>query len=207
MSTTAAQPQPTPAPRRTQRQRREATIARLLDATAATLAEMGYAHASVREICTRAGVSDGGLFRHFDSRLDLIVACAEAVADRTLADLRTWVTSTQPGERTMLAAAMAIRQAARSPANRVWQELLVAARTDDELRRRIEPTTRRYLDDARRLMLSAPPVEGLPPDHQHLWQQLLVHVFNSEALITAVAPDQPDEEGLLHLVTSLRVEP
>src|SRR5215813_6778413 len=77
--------------RRTQRQRREATIAKLLDATIDALIDVGYTRASIREICLRAGVSDGGLFRHFQSRLDLIVAAADHIAERELENIRRQV--------------------------------------------------------------------------------------------------------------------
>jgi len=61
---------------RTQQERREETIGKLLDATIDTLADVGYARTSVREICSRAGVPHGALFCHFDSRLELIAAAS-----------------------------------------------------------------------------------------------------------------------------------
>ena len=54
--------------RRTQQERREGTIRKLLDAAAETLIEVGYSEASVQRICARAEVSQGALFRHFASR-------------------------------------------------------------------------------------------------------------------------------------------
>src|SRR5262249_59611980 len=83
--------------RRTQRQRREATIAKLLDATLAALIDVGYTRASIKEICLRAGVSDGGLFRHFQSRLDLILAAADHIAQRELENIRRQVAKADLG--------------------------------------------------------------------------------------------------------------
>ena len=71
--------------RRTQAERREATIARLLDATIDALAERGYAGASVAEICRRAGLSQGALFRHFDTRHAVIGAATDEIGRRHLA--------------------------------------------------------------------------------------------------------------------------
>ena len=69
-----ATPQEEPAhSRRTQAERRAATIERLVDASIAVLAESGYAGASVKAICDHAGVSQGALFRHFETRLELLV--------------------------------------------------------------------------------------------------------------------------------------
>ena len=72
------------AERRTQEERREGTIRKLLDAATEALIEVGYAGASVQEICERAGVSQGGLFRHFATREALMVAVGEDVGQQTL---------------------------------------------------------------------------------------------------------------------------
>ena len=73
----------TSAPRRTQAERREGTIGALLDATEDVLHERGYAATTVAAVCERAGVSQGGLFRHFATRRALLVAAAERVADKS----------------------------------------------------------------------------------------------------------------------------
>ncbi|MFX0576493.1 TetR/AcrR family transcriptional regulator [Nocardia nepalensis] len=74
-----------PRPRRTQQERRAATVAKLVDATIAAIGEIGYQRATVQEICSRAGLSVGAMFRQFDSRLDLIVRTSEEVFARQLA--------------------------------------------------------------------------------------------------------------------------
>jgi hypothetical protein len=67
-------------PRRTQQERRDGTVRKLLDAAAESLIELGYANTSVQEICKRAGVSHGGLFRHFSSRVELMIRVATTSA-------------------------------------------------------------------------------------------------------------------------------
>ena len=62
---------------RTQQQRREETIARLLDASIDTIVEVGYARASAAVIARRAEVSDGALFRHFPTMGDFMAATAQ----------------------------------------------------------------------------------------------------------------------------------
>src|SRR5680860_399919 len=71
--------------RRTQQERRDATMAKLLDGTIAALAEVGYARTTIKEICDRAGVSQGALFRYFDSRAALMAATAAEVGNRQFA--------------------------------------------------------------------------------------------------------------------------
>ena len=64
---------------RTQQQRREETVARLLDASIDTIIEVGYARASAAVIAKRAEVSDGALFRHFPTMGDFMAATAQEV--------------------------------------------------------------------------------------------------------------------------------
>ena len=64
---------------RTQQQRREETIARLLDASIDTIIEVGYARATAKVITQRAQVSDGALFRHFATMGDFMAATAHEV--------------------------------------------------------------------------------------------------------------------------------
>ncbi|WP_328402991.1 TetR family transcriptional regulator [Nocardia sp. NBC_00403] len=45
---------------------------------------MGYQRATVQEICGRAGLSAGAMFRQFDSRLHLIARTSEEVFTRQL---------------------------------------------------------------------------------------------------------------------------
>src|SRR4051812_44973801 len=67
---------------RTQQQRRDETVAKLLDASVDTIVEKGYARASAAEITKRAGVSVGALFRHFDTMGDFMAATAREVLRR-----------------------------------------------------------------------------------------------------------------------------
>ena len=69
---------------RTQQQRREETVARLLDASIATIIDVGYARASAAVITERARVSDGALFRHFATMGDFMAATAHEVMRRQL---------------------------------------------------------------------------------------------------------------------------
>lgn len=69
---------------RIQQQRREDTVARLLEASIPTIAEVGYARASAAVITKRAGVSVGALFRHFDTMGDFMAATAYEVLRRQL---------------------------------------------------------------------------------------------------------------------------
>ena len=63
----------------------------ILDATVATLAEVGYSATSARAIATRAGVAPGGVFYHFGSMDDLLATVFETCNDGRIERLRTAV--------------------------------------------------------------------------------------------------------------------
>lgn len=128
--------------RRTQKERREGTIRKILDAATETLIEIGYSEASVQRICDRAEVSQGALFRHFPSREDLMVAVGEDVGERILQAYRKKLS----GNREILNAVELIRDACRSKINAAWYELQLAARTNEHLRAALEPVSRRYYE-------------------------------------------------------------
>jgi AcrR family transcriptional regulator len=56
--------------------RGDRTRAKLLEATLAVVAEVGYARASTRAIATAAGVSEGTIYRHFPDKASLLFAAA-----------------------------------------------------------------------------------------------------------------------------------
>jgi AcrR family transcriptional regulator len=137
--------------RRTQRERREGTIRKLLDAATETLVEAGYAETSVQRICDRADVSQGALFRHFATREELMVAVGADLGARILESYRKKFVTLAKRERDLEAALHLVRDACRSRLNQAWYELEVAARTNETLRKALEPVARRYFDNITRL--------------------------------------------------------
>jgi AcrR family transcriptional regulator len=126
--------------RRTQAQRREGTITALLDATVRCLTERGYAATSTAAVCAEAGVSQGALFRHFPTRQALLVATAEHVATRNVEAFRAATEGVAVDTADEVADVLGhLRAAVLSPANQTWRELLVAARSDADLRTALLP--------------------------------------------------------------------
>lgn len=68
---------------------RENTRARLLDAAAQVFAEVGLGGASVEAIVERAGFTRGAFYSNFDSKDELFLALAAAVASERIAHVRT----------------------------------------------------------------------------------------------------------------------
>ncbi|QIS19497.1 TetR/AcrR family transcriptional regulator [Nocardia terpenica] len=118
--------------RRTQQERREATIAKLFDAAIATLDELGYARTSASTITARAEMSYGALFRHFPTMSEFMAAVARETVRRNnelIIDLARARGGT--GVETLLTVA---REMVTHPCHNAIIELTVAARTDERLR-------------------------------------------------------------------------
>jgi AcrR family transcriptional regulator len=74
-----------PGPRRTQRERSEATRAALTSAARELFAERGYQATPADLVVQRAGVTSGALYHHFRDKRDLFRAAFEAV-EQSLAE-------------------------------------------------------------------------------------------------------------------------
>src|SRR5689334_4031113 len=119
---------------RTQQQRRDETVARLIDACIDTIVDVGYARASAATITKRAGVSVGALFRHFDTMGDFMAATAREVLRRQIemgAKRAAEIPADQPAVESLLTI---LRDVTHSPVDAVVHEMMVAARTDEKLR-------------------------------------------------------------------------
>ncbi|GAA3218804.1 TetR/AcrR family transcriptional regulator [Actinocorallia longicatena] len=184
-------------PRRTQTERKQATIDRLVDATIGAIAEIGYSRASVGEICARSGVSKGGLFRHFDSRQSLMVAAAEEVARRHFAAVRARLDGLPDAD--LRTAVVLMRERHRNVDNVVWFELMVAARTDAELRERLAPSAQWFFAAITDMAAELPALAGLSPDDRHLVISTIRQLFDGEAISRTLVPEPEVESRRLDL--------
>ncbi|MGH9214131.1 MAG: TetR/AcrR family transcriptional regulator [Acidimicrobiales bacterium] len=120
--------------RRTQAERRTQTHAALLDATATCLVQRGYASTSTNDIVRLAGVSRGALLHHFASKAELMGAAVDHVFDRCEREFREAFAALPVEDRTLERAVELLWELFRGPSHDAALELLVAARTDPELR-------------------------------------------------------------------------
>lgn len=176
---------------RTQQQRREETVGRLIDACIATIIEVGYARASAAAITKRAGVSVGALFRHFDTMGDFMAATASEVLRRQLESFTKGVTEI-PADRPALEAALGIlRDITSGPANAVIYELLMAARTDEKLRETLQHELGQYAAKIHDAARALPGAERFPADTFPVFVALMTNVFDGAAVVEGVLP-QPE---------------
>ncbi|HEY6882087.1 MAG TPA: TetR/AcrR family transcriptional regulator [Polyangiales bacterium] len=125
--------------RRSQRERRDETRQKLLEATLACLGELGYARTTTTEIVQRAGVSQGALFKHFSNKAALMSAAVEHLFDELVANYEATFAE--------------LPRDASHAFDLLWEfftgqklalafELYLAARTDAPLRAALEPVVR-----------------------------------------------------------------
>jgi AcrR family transcriptional regulator len=159
----SAAPRPRPrtaAPRRrTQAERRSATSSLLLEAAIACLVERGYAATTTLEVARRAGVSQGALFKHYPTKVALLVAAVERLYARLRDDFRRDLAEAEQ-RRDRIRAALELLDSVFARAEVTASlELHMAARTDDDLRAAFAPIAgdhhRRILELARELFPGA----------------------------------------------------
>lgn len=168
--------------RRTQAERRESTISRLLEATIESLSQQGYARTTTSGVCKLAEMSQGALFRHFPTRAALIVAATEELCRRHLDRMAiAFASFAQPSAADSARLLIeAIRSATRTREHAAWHEVMVAARTDGELRALVAPTLQSFEEAL---------IAGIPgPRSVRVGTIMLsmMHLFDSESVTIAV---------------------
>jgi AcrR family transcriptional regulator len=188
---------------RTQQQRREETVARLLDASIDTIVEVGYARASAAVIAKRAQVSDGALFRHFPTMGDFMAATAREVMRRQLG-LFTKQVAEIPADQPALQAALTImRDVTGNATNTVMYELLIAARTDEKLKATLQEVLTEYAINIYDVARSLPGADQIPEDTFAALVAILTNTFDGAAIVRAVLPQPDIEAGRIALLTAL----
>jgi AcrR family transcriptional regulator len=190
--------------RRTQEERREATIRKLLDAATAALVDDGYAAASVQNVCARADLSQGALFRHFPTREALMVAVGEDVGRQMLARYKRDFEALRDKEEPLVLAIRLLRERVRSRLNQAWYELAVAARTSASLRKSLKPAAERYQEE-----ICAIAVELLPDlaaamgDRFPALVSTIIAVFDGESLHRFMISKPAIEDQRIELLAAM----
>lgn len=188
---------------RTQQQRREETVGRLLEASIATIVEIGYARASAAVIAKRAGLSVGALFRHYPTMGDFMAATGHEVLRRQL-DLFGKRVAEIPADRPALEDVLRIlRDVTGNDTNAVLYELMVAARTDAALRATLQDVLTEYATKIHEVAVGLPGVDSYPAEMLPVVTALLTNTFDGAALLRAVLPIPELEDQRIALLSDL----
>jgi AcrR family transcriptional regulator len=191
---------------RTQQERREETIARLLDASIATIVEVGYARTSAKVVAQRAEVSDGALFRHFPTMGDLMAATAHEAGRRQL-EVAAKRIADIPSDRPAIEEILAIiRDLTGNSTNTVIYELMVAARTDEKLRDTLREVMTTYVAkiyEAARVVPSAEEIEAFGEENFAGLVAVLINTFDGAAMFRHVLSHPDIEQRRIPILLSL----
>lgn len=166
----------------TQRERSARTRQKVLEAVIDSLYEVGYYSASTQEICDRALLSKGGLYRQFANRTTLMVATADYAYTQLVAKFkrrftRQPITAGRIGDGLEL-----IRKNYKTREYHAILELIVASRTDATLRAGLKPIIKNTMDTILQLAKSLFPEAAQYNPRFETVIHMLVHEFQGEAI-------------------------
>lgn len=116
--------------------------ARLIQATIDILFESSYAVATTIEVAKRAKVSRGAMLHHFPSRIDLLLATAEYIILEQRRYRIEKLAGVENNWKRFVAAADVSWEVQKQPETIALLEIMLAQRSDPELRKRMAPLLR-----------------------------------------------------------------
>ncbi|GAA3195139.1 TetR/AcrR family transcriptional regulator [Actinocorallia longicatena] len=156
--------------------------ARLLTAGIDTLIELGLPRCTPAEVARRAGTAPAALFRYFGTLQGFLVAVAEEVACRQLVAFQSRLDAAprdaDPFETTL----RLLRDLTEEPINVVFNELLVASRTDHVLAGALMPQLEAYGRDIEAIAAQLPGLDAIPPALFHDLVRIAIDIFRGTSV-------------------------
>jgi AcrR family transcriptional regulator len=194
--------------RRTQAERRSTTRLALLAAALDCLVDRGVAGVTTTEVCRRAGLSQGALFKHFGTKHDLWSATIEHLFDGLRHDWEARFTALAPEERTLEEGIELLWREMHDPRLAAAYELYAVARTDPELRAALDPVVRAHVHRLFELADVVRPPTGPGADDYAAVVDLFVLAVQGLVLQEMAVPDAAKSDRLratMHALTGLLV--
>lgn len=123
----------------------------ILDAAIECFVELGYANTTTALIADYAGVSRGAMMHHFPSRHEVLKAAVQHLHEKRLEEYRALMADfdapdaeAQLNKQTIRKAVDAAWKYVNLPSFAAYHELLVASRTDPELKAVMQPLEKQY---------------------------------------------------------------
>jgi AcrR family transcriptional regulator len=187
-------------PRRTQEQRREETRRRLLDSTITVLMEQGYARLTTVEVAKRAGVSQGAIFTHFDTKADLLCASVAHLFPRLIQDYLAGLGGLPSGRDRISSAIQMLWIVFQRPELQAAIELYVAARTDPELQAALAAMEGPHRENLVRVARELFPEASSHEDFEGVIE-LIIDAVQGGAIARVARPDHPAIHRMLKVLT------
>ena len=128
-----------PLRRRTQAERSASTRGKLIDAAIYCLHRYGYSATTTVLVAEQADVSRGAMLHHFRTKVDLMLALVEHVFGRQQRHYNRLLGRVPAGRERFMAFTEVAWQVHRQVPSMAMLEVLMAARSDDILARRLQP--------------------------------------------------------------------
>ena len=190
--------------RRTQEERSATTRARLLDATIDCLFERGWSGTTTTEVAERAGVSRGAQLHHFPTRAELVATAVERLFERRVEEFREAFARLPQGADPRAAAIDLLWGMISGPTFYAWLELVVAARTDPDLRETVAGISRRFQQQVDRTFRDLFPAPEGPNPFFETAPAFVFGLLEGLALARIVADDAGDERRRRQILDSLK---
>ena len=188
-----------PRARRTQEQRSADTRTRLLDATVASLVEVGYAATTTTEVCARAGLSRGAQLHHFPTRADLVVHAVAHLAKRRADEVRRDLEPRDAAPDRLDRALDALWASFSGPLFYASLELWVASRSDAQLRASLVRFERGVGREMAKLWRELAGSEATKAPHFEDLLELSFHIMRGMALQRILRDDDTERRRLFEL--------
>lgn len=182
--------------RRTQAERREGTRTALLEATIASLVELGYTRTTTTEVVRRAGLSQGALFKHFPTKGDLLAAATARLFDDLIEDFDCAFAAAAAHEDVAVVAIRRLWRVFCAPELLAVYRLYVEAPFDDELMAALVPVVKRHEQRVSERALALFPEIGSSPETVALFTSMLF-AMQGMALARPVNPNPAKERLVL----------
>ncbi|MCZ4352530.1 TetR/AcrR family transcriptional regulator [Roseovarius aestuarii] len=191
-------------PKLTQDERSARTRDALHKATVASLMEVGYANTSTSSIAKRAGLSRGAQSHQYPGKIDLIVAATEDMFNGFLNDIDCLAGRLCDGSLSM---DQFLSDIWNQMLNGVWfyssLEMIVAARGDTELQRRLTPLILELHTGFEAIWRRTfEPCEGIDADPSALFN-LAMNMFRGMAVQAVLRPDKSYHAGMMATLCDL----
>lgn len=192
---------------RLQEERSAETRRRLLDATVACLSERGYTGTTTTEVAERAGVSRGAQLHHFPRKEELVLSAVEYLLDRRRAEFGAMMEQLrgQPTADRMARVIDLMWPAFKGPTFYAWLELVVAGRTDPNLRQAVRAISQRFFESVEHFFFELFGPTASPDELRRLFISFVFGQLESLAVErTLFDLDAPDPEDFTLALDTLK---